>query len=319
MKSKLSLITAFSLILSSLVAPLTNAQSNVKEVTEEVEMVTFLGVETSRVSNALRNHIDIPDGVGLTIDHVAEGSSAEKAGLQQYDILLNLNDQIIINQEQLSTLIQSKKPGDTVKIEVLRKAKKLNFKVKLGEKEATKYHRFRHNLKMPFMPQHSMPAKGHWDFNFNMEEFGKRMEEFVEHAAEMGNKALQYLPEIIIEREEEDGTKRITTIGKGQKRVSIAHENLIATMETKDGKKHYTISEKDGEKVETLYEGEELTEDEIAKFPDNVQAIIKRLQDMKTFGWESMGNINSKNIRVIINTGKEEARAPEPPTSEDDA
>ena len=98
-------------------------------------MLTFLGVETSRVSKALRNHINIPEGVGLTIDHVAEDSAAAKADLQQYDILLKIDDQIIINQEQLSTLIRSKEAGDKVKVEVLRKSKKMTLRVELGEKE----------------------------------------------------------------------------------------------------------------------------------------------------------------------------------------
>ena len=214
----------------------------------QTERVTFLGIETSSVSQALRNHIDIPEGVGLIIDHVAKDTGAAKAGLQEFDVLLKVDDQIIINQDQLSTLIKSKKAGETVKVEILRKGSKQNLKVELGEKEITTL-----NRRPRGMPQSKpFPSPGEWNFNFYSEEFQKRMEEFSEKAAEMGNKALQFIPEIIIEREEEDGSKLVTSLGRGPHKISIIKDGITAKMETIDGNKHYHISE-----CETvIYEGE---------------------------------------------------------------
>ena len=77
-----------------------------------------------------------------------------------------------------------------------------------------------------------------WDETFLLMS-EERMEEFSEHAAEMGNKALQFIPEIIIEREEEDGSKRVTSVGRGPQKVSISKSGLFALMETTNGNKHY--------------------------------------------------------------------------------
>jgi S1-C subfamily serine protease len=91
-------------------------EEDIEIIIEETKTVTFLGIETSRISKVLRNHIDLPEGVGLTIGHIASDSGAAITDLKQFDILHKVDDQIIINQEQLRTYIRSKNPGDTVKI-----------------------------------------------------------------------------------------------------------------------------------------------------------------------------------------------------------
>ncbi|MDA0346937.1 MAG: PDZ domain-containing protein [Verrucomicrobia bacterium] len=280
---------------------------------EEIKMVTFLGVETSRVSKALRNHIDIPDGVGLTIDHVAENSGAAKADLQQYDILLKVDDQIIINQEQLSTLIRSKEAGDSVKVEVLRKSKKLILKVELGEKEVHEQQGWTRDFPFPKPNQKPpFPSFGEWNLNFDMEDFQERMEEFSERAAEMGNKALQFIPEIIIEREEEDGSKRVTSVGRGPQKVSINKGSLIASMETIDGNNHYVVSEKDSTDTKVLYEGDYPVDDVMKDLPENVQGILKQLNEPKEFNWKNLEDVKKENIRIIINSGEDEAHLSHP-------
>lgn len=298
------------------------AQSNQVEAEPtkvEVKMVTFLGVETSRVSKALRNHINIPEGVGLTIDHVAEDSAAAKADLQQYDILLKVDDQIIISQEQLSTLIRSKEAGDKVKVEVLRKSKKMTLRVELGEKELQQQQGW--TREFPFSkpnPNPAFPPIGEWNLNFDMKDFQERMEEFLEHAAEMGNKALQFIPEIIIEREEEDGSKRVTSVGRGPQKVSISKSGLFALMETTNGNKHYTISEKDAEDGKVLYEGDYPSDEVMKNLPENVQGIIKQLNEPKGFDWKNLDDVKKENIRVIINSGEDEAHLSKPDLSSDE-
>lgn len=302
------LLSLTALVAFTIPAMSQDDSNEIEVVKEEIKMVTFLGVETSRVSKALRNHVDIPDGVGLTIDHVAEGTGAEEAGIQQYDILLMLDDQIIINQEQLSTLIQSKKPGDRVNVEVLRKGKKIRSKVELGEREAKRFHRWGHNFSRPTPPNPIFPQN--WNFNFDSEEFQERMKEIQEKAAEMGNKAMQYIPEIIVERDEEDGSKRVTTFGRGKKKATISNDDLIAEVSEVDGKREFLVRKSDSENGKILYEGEEPSEKELKALPENVREIISRLNDMNALNLEGMEDLKNENIRIRIITGKEEAKAP---------
>ena len=305
LRALLSLSSIFILLNQSYAQ---TADEDTEPTKEEIKMVTFLGVETSRVSKALRNHIDIPEGVGLTIDHVAEDSGAAKADLQQYDILLKVDDQIIINQEQLSTLIRSKAAGDKVKVEVLRKSKKLILRVELGEKEVRQGQGWTRDFPFPKPNQHPpFPSFGEWNLNFDMEDFQERMEEFSERAAEMGNKALQFIPEIIIEREEEDGSKRVTSVGRGPQKVSINKSGLVATMETIDGHKHYVVRQKDETDATVLYEGDYPSDHAMIELPENVQEILKQLNEPKEFNWNNLEDVKKENIRIIINSGEDEA------------
>ncbi|MCB1123404.1 MAG: PDZ domain-containing protein [Verrucomicrobiae bacterium] len=289
------------------VLPLMSApQKPVEEVKDEVKMITILGVETSRISPALRNQVDIPDGVGLTITHVAEDTGAAKAGLQEYDIILKVDDQVIINQEQLSVFIRSRKPGDKVKVEIMRKGKKQDVTVELVEREAPKPRPFGRDWTMP--KSHGLPF-GDFEFNFDSDEFRKHMEDFTRHAEEMGNKAMQFIPEILIEREDDDGSTRVTSVGRGPHRITVSREEYAAQLETTGGEKNYRISRKqEGKDEEVLYEGGEPDEAAVESLPEEARALLKKLDDSKGIPWKNLEDLKKENIRVIINTGKEEAR-----------
>jgi hypothetical protein len=305
MKILPTLPTAILLLLTGTLSTLCFAEDKT-ENKQPIKMITILGVETSRVSDALRNQIDIPEGVGLTISHIAENTGAANSDLQQYDILLKVDEQIIINQEQLSTYIRSKNPGDKVKVEILRKGKKQTLSVELSEREAPRNQRFGPDWTIPLPDK---PPFGNWNFDFNSEDFQKRMEEFSEHAAEMGNKAMQFIPQIMIERDEPDGSKRVTSIGRGPHRIVISKDDLVAKVETTDGKKQFQVSrKKEGKDEEILYEGEEPSGDALGKLPEEARELINRLKDSEGLPWKNLEGIKNENIRVIINTGEEEAK-----------
>ena len=66
---------------------------------------------------------------------MAKGSPAHKAGIQQFDILLKLDDQILVNPDQLKYLVHAKNPTERVEMTLLRKGKKRKIAVLLGEIE----------------------------------------------------------------------------------------------------------------------------------------------------------------------------------------
>ena len=280
------------------------------EVTkEETQMVTFLGIETNRISKDLRNHIDLPDGVGLTISHIAEGTGAAEADLQQYDVLHKVDDQIIINQEQLKTYIRSKNVGDKVRLTILRKGKTHNVSVELGERELTKQRGFGQHWPFPNpMPNPFPGGQGDWNFDFNSDEFQERMEEFSKRAAEIGNRAMQFIPEVMIELDEEDGSKRVTSVGRGPFRVEIRKNDLVGELKMDGGEKVYLIKERDDKGKETiLYEGGEPTTEELKKLGSKVEDLVDRLKSSDTFDWKNMDKLMNEKTRIIINTGEEEA------------
>lgn len=93
----------------------------------------YLGVGLEEVPELAREHLNLPDGVGIAITHVAKASPAEAGGLLAKDILTALDDQIIINAPQLQTLIRSKGIGKGITLTLLRKGKEQKVKVTLAK------------------------------------------------------------------------------------------------------------------------------------------------------------------------------------------
>lgn len=90
---------------------------------------TYLGVVIERVPDVLRDYVDLPDGVGLLLPHISKDSPAERAGLQDNDIIVTYDGQLIINYSQLSTLIDMKGAGVEIPITILRKGEKMELTI----------------------------------------------------------------------------------------------------------------------------------------------------------------------------------------------
>lgn len=96
----------------------------------------YLGVATSPLSPQLRAQINLPEGMGLSVDAVAKDSPAEKAGIKRYDVLKKFNDQMLCAQEQLAVLVKAAGKGTKVTLVVLTGGKEQNMEVTLGEHDA---------------------------------------------------------------------------------------------------------------------------------------------------------------------------------------
>jgi len=101
----------------------------------KVKKVTFLGVSASTLPKGMSEQLNLPRGIHLSVDQVSPDSPAEQAGLTLYDILLELDDQILVNSDQLKALVRMKSPDDRVQLKILRKGKPMTLEVKLAESE----------------------------------------------------------------------------------------------------------------------------------------------------------------------------------------
>lgn len=91
-----------------------------------------IGTTFAPVPDAVREQLDLPDGVGLLVDSVDPGSPAAAAGLKRFDILTRFNDQIVCNADQLATLIKLRKPGP-VPLTILRGGRERKIQVILPQ------------------------------------------------------------------------------------------------------------------------------------------------------------------------------------------
>lgn len=81
-----------------------------------------LGVSTSAVPSVAATQLGLKHG--LVVDHVQPDSPAAEAKLQEQDILLQVNDQLLFNQEQLSQLLAYYGEGKEITLQLLRKGER---------------------------------------------------------------------------------------------------------------------------------------------------------------------------------------------------
>ncbi len=97
--------------------------------------IAYLGIYATKVNPNLSHQLNLPENLYLNVERVEKNSPAEQSGVQEFDLLLQLNDQILVNQEQLKYLVRSKKPIEEVTLTLLRRGKKQKITLKLGEIE----------------------------------------------------------------------------------------------------------------------------------------------------------------------------------------
>ncbi|HEY6563050.1 MAG TPA: PDZ domain-containing protein, partial [Pirellulaceae bacterium] len=83
-----------------------------RERSEEAEPARkdrWIGVVCVPVDDALRSHLDIPEGAGLAVQMVVPDSPADEAGLEEHDILLEVNGDALGEQGMLMEAIRRAK------------------------------------------------------------------------------------------------------------------------------------------------------------------------------------------------------------------
>jgi hypothetical protein len=95
--------------------------------------VAWLGVGTEEVSEALSAQLNLPAGQGLLVTYVAADSPAARAGLQKNDVLAELSGQLMVHPIQLRKLVQMRKPGDAVQLDVFHAGTRKSIAATLGK------------------------------------------------------------------------------------------------------------------------------------------------------------------------------------------
>jgi len=122
--------------------PINTAKYVVESVKKFGKIVRpFLGVRYIIINEAIAKAEKLPVDYGALIVRgetttdfaVTPGSAADKAGLQENDIILELNGQKITQENPLAKMIQKFKSGDEITLKVLSKGKERVVKVVLGE------------------------------------------------------------------------------------------------------------------------------------------------------------------------------------------
>ena len=94
-----------------------------------------LGLRLARASEVLRQQLALARGAGLVVEEVTPGSTADKAGFRQHDVLVLLDDQMLLLPEQLAALLEASNGTATPACTLLRGGAKVT--IALGELRQT--------------------------------------------------------------------------------------------------------------------------------------------------------------------------------------
>ncbi len=103
-----------------------------QQLVEHGEVVRgFLGVQIGDLEEGLAQALKVPDYYGALVEEVIPESPADVAGLRHGDIIRAVDGQHIENSKMLQQLIAHKKPGQSVKVNVLRGGEPMDFTIEL--------------------------------------------------------------------------------------------------------------------------------------------------------------------------------------------
>ncbi len=112
--------------------PITSATNIINQLIDNGSVVRpYIGIAGSDITEKISTRYHVPQGV--YVEEVSKDSPAEKAGLQQGDIITAINDNEIKTINELNKIKYTYNVGDTVKLKVNRNNEDIEIDIKLSE------------------------------------------------------------------------------------------------------------------------------------------------------------------------------------------
>ncbi len=94
----------------------------------------FLGVQMFDVTPAVAEELKLEVSEGALVAEVTEGSGAEVAGMRAGDVIVDIDGGKISSAGDVSAAVRKHKPGDEIKVTVVRGTERQTLTVRLGER-----------------------------------------------------------------------------------------------------------------------------------------------------------------------------------------
>jgi serine protease Do len=112
----------------------------VKKVVEDliefgIVQRAFLGVQINDVTQQLVDELDLKVSAGVYVAGVSENGAAAEAGIKRGDVIVKINDRQVRRASELQESVGRQRPGDKVKVTVMRKNKTQELEVTLRNKQ----------------------------------------------------------------------------------------------------------------------------------------------------------------------------------------
>ncbi len=112
----------------------------------------YLGVELKEYSNPNYQQLGLSSVRGVAIEKVLKNTPAEKAGLQDGDVIVSFNGESVTSTRKLTRMISEVAPDHTVSLTVVRNGGEIEIPVTVGERKGISFARGDFEFPAPPMP-----------------------------------------------------------------------------------------------------------------------------------------------------------------------
>ncbi len=95
------------------------------------EPKVFMGIHMTEPGPALERHLRLEPGTTTMISALYEGLAAHEAGLEEFDIIVEIDGETPANHEAIRKSLQDKEPGDVVELTVFQEGRRRHVRVRL--------------------------------------------------------------------------------------------------------------------------------------------------------------------------------------------
>ena len=264
------------LLLAGLVGPL--QAEDKKEPAAKVavaEGVAYAGLNVGPRVEAADS--TVPAGVGIQVGFIdPKGPSVGK--VEEGDILTRLDDQVIFNAEQFRALVRTRKPGDKVKVTLVRGAEPQVVEITLGVRPEEKGRPSSRKGPRVDDPNNGLPSvnggvippeilKQLQDLQAGVipqPPQGSRIPSVDELRAQAGASSSSHSFSFSFGNGAKSSSHSMASDGEG-----------TVSLEEKDGKKHAVVKDRDGK---TVFEGDVTDKASVEKLPADVRRRLKLVE-----------------------------------------
>jgi len=114
--------------------PINTAKYVVEQLLEKGRVIRpWLGITGLTVTKEVATYYGLPTWSGVVLAGIARNGPADEAGLEEGDIIVQVDGTSVETMEQLQREIRKKRPGDTVELTVVRDGRRLEASLTLQE------------------------------------------------------------------------------------------------------------------------------------------------------------------------------------------
>lgn len=95
----------------------------------------WLGIQLQEVTTELAAALALGERTGVLVAEVIDGSPAQAAGLQDGDVILEIEGEEVNSTNELSRLVAAYPPGEKIRVRVSRDERERNLTVTLGQRD----------------------------------------------------------------------------------------------------------------------------------------------------------------------------------------